>query len=102
MVVVKRSSPFIRLQLADDAKPALAREARRHGLSQTELASRLVEWVVRQSPVVQATVLNNIKNDMEDRLAEVLRDLAAPRNLPGAASPARPPARRSSIAARPY
>lgn len=73
---MKRSSPFIRLQIADDSKDSLAREARRHGLSQTELASRLVEWVVQQESVVQATVLNNIKNDMEDQLAEMLRSMA--------------------------
>ncbi|MDB5294320.1 MAG: hypothetical protein JWO31_303 [Phycisphaerales bacterium] len=74
---MKRSSPFIRLQIADDSKDVLARQARRHALSQTELASRLVEWLVLQKPVVQATVLNNIKNDMEDQLAEMLRSIAA-------------------------
>lgn len=81
---MKRSSPFIRLQIADDSKDTLARESRRHGLSQTELASRLVEWVVQQPPVVQATVLNNIKNDMEDQLAEMLRGLAVSKGLAGA------------------
>ena len=91
---MNRSAPFIRLQLADDAKPALAREARRHGVSQTALASRLVEWVVRQPPVVQATVLNNIKNDMEDRLAEVLRGLSASRDVASDTTPARPAGRR--------
>ena len=78
---MKRSSPFIRLQIADDSKDTLARESRRHALSQTELASRLVEWLVQQPPVVQATVLNNIKNDMEDQLAEMLRGLAVSKGL---------------------
>ncbi len=85
---MKRSSPFIRLQIADDSKDSLARESRRHGLSQTELASRLVEWLVQQPPVVQATVLNNIKNDMEDQLAEMLRGLAVSKGLVGADGPA--------------
>ena len=94
---MKRSSPFIRLQIADDSKDTLARESRRHGLSQTELASLLVEWLVQQPPVVQATVLNNIKNDMEDQLAEMLRGLAASKGLTGDASPARPPGQRSPV-----
>ena len=89
---MKSSAPFIRLQIADDSKDSLAREARRHGLSQTELASRLVEWLVKQQSVVQATVLNNIKNDMEDQLAEMLRSLAVSRGLAGDAADAPAPA----------
>ena len=93
---MKRSSPFIRLQIADDSKDTLARESRRHALSQTELASRLVEWLVQQPPVVQATVLNNIKNDMEDQLAEMLRGLAVSKGLAPEASERGTPARAGS------
>ena len=95
---MKRSSPFIRLQIADDSKDTLARESRRHALSQTELASRLVEWLVQQPPVVQATVLNNIKNDMEDQLAEMLRGLAVSKGLAPEAAERAPAARAGSRA----
>lgn len=73
---MKSSASFIRLQIAEDAKNALEKQARRHNMSQTELASRLVMWIVRQPQVVQATVLNNIKTDLEEELAHVLRDAA--------------------------
>ena len=103
---MKRTSPFIRLQISDDSKDSLARESRRHNLSQTELASLLVEWLVIQPPVVQATVLNNIKNDMEDQLAEMLRSLAASKGLVNESGevtvrPAGPPARSSPAGRKP-
>jgi len=57
----KPRSSFVRLQIAEDAKTALERQAARHGMSQTELASRVVAWLVRQPSVVQASILNNIE-----------------------------------------
>lgn len=84
----KPQSPFLRLQIAEDAKDALERQAARHKMSQTELASRLVSWIVRQSQTVQAAILNNIDRGLEEELAMSLRARAPGEN----AQTGKPPA----------
>ena len=89
---MKKKQPrptFLRLQIADDAKTALERQAARHGMSQTELASRLVTWLVRQSSVLQASILNNIDAGDPNRLstaAQMTARSAKKRTLAGKAS----------------
>jgi 1,2-phenylacetyl-CoA epoxidase catalytic subunit len=70
---VKSQSTFSRLQITEEAKSALARQSTRHGLSQTELASRLVTWLIKQPTVIQAAVLNNIDRGLQDELSQMLK-----------------------------
>ena len=70
---MKSQSTFLRLQIAEDAKTALERQATRHGMSQTELASRLVGWLVTQPQLIQAAVLNNINSTVDSDLSATLR-----------------------------
>ena len=70
---MKSQSTFLRLQIAEDAKTALERQATRHGMSQTELASRLVSWLVMQPQLIQAAVLNNINSTVDSDLSALLR-----------------------------
>lgn len=80
----KSHPTFLRLQISDDGKTALERQAARHGMSQTEIASRLVAWLVRQPPVVQASVLNNIDPGLQQDLAHVRRDMSTKPTTPAA------------------
>jgi hypothetical protein len=76
---MKAQSSYLRLQIADEAKNVLERQAARHGMTQTELASRLVSWLVQQSQVVQAAVLNNITPGEDLDVPKVLLAGAAAR-----------------------
>ncbi|QOV92206.1 hypothetical protein [Humisphaera borealis] len=73
MKTAKSEGTFLRLQIAEDAKTSLERQASRHGMSQTELASRLVGWLVGQPQLVQAAVLNNINSTVDADLSASLR-----------------------------
>lgn len=69
---MKSDASFVRFQIAGDAKNSLEKQAARHGMTQTELASRLVVWLVSQPQLIQAAVLNNIAPVVEEDLAGVL------------------------------
>lgn len=77
-LAMKVQSSFLRLQIAEDAKTALERQATRHGMTQTQLASRLVGWLVTQPQLVQAAILNNIAPDTDrDRSSALLAGIGA-------------------------
>lgn len=64
--------PFVRLTISSDAKSSLEKQATRHGMTQTELASRLLVWLIKQPQVIQAAVLNNITSTVEKDLVEAI------------------------------
>ena len=85
---MKSQSSFSRLQITEDAKASLARQATRHQVSQTELASRLIVWLVKQPTAIQATVLNNIDAGIQEQLSDMLQSAAERRST---AKPTRKP-----------
>jgi hypothetical protein len=65
-----------RLEVREDAKRALTRAADEYGTFESRLASRLVDWFVRQEPTVQAIVLGFYPERVEpDVAALILRHL---------------------------
>lgn len=86
---MKSPPSFIRLQIAEDAKSILEKQADRHGMSQTELASRLVTWLVKQPPLIQAAVLNNISSTVQEDLSKALLARAINSEKPAAAKRSR-------------
>ena len=65
-------APFVRLTVSSDAKTTLEKQATRHGMTQTQLASRMLTWLIKQPQVIQAAVLNNISSTVEKDLAQTL------------------------------
>ena len=68
----ERDAGFIRLQVDERAKQAMAKAAARHQMSQTELATLLVERLTRMPGVVQTYILNLDNKDAERAIAEHL------------------------------
>ena len=72
-----RDAGFIRLQVDERAKQAMVKAAAKHKVSQTELATILVERLNQLPGIVQTYILNFDDKDAERIIAEHLAGVEA-------------------------
>ena len=73
----QRDAEFIRLQVDDQAKRAINKAVAKHKMSQTELATLLVERLNQMPDAVQAYILNFADKEAERIIAGHLAGVPA-------------------------
>jgi hypothetical protein len=68
----------MRIETIPGARDELTKLCERTGMKQLAVVSRVIEWLTKQSDVVQASVLGIYPEDLRSKVAEILlKDMAA-------------------------
>jgi len=63
---------IVRIELTPSAKEHLTRIAKRNGMTQVAVTSRLLEWFATQSELVQAAILGHYPQAIQAEIADLI------------------------------
>jgi len=63
---------IVRIELTPGAKEHLTGIAKRNGMTQVAVTSRLLEWFAQQSELVQAAILGHYPHAIQAEIAELI------------------------------
>ena len=63
---------IVRIELTPSAKDHLTRIAKRNGMTQVSVTSRLLEWFATQSELVQAGILGHYPHAIQAEIADLI------------------------------
>src|SRR2546423_7577620 len=63
---------IVRIELTPSAKEHLTSIAKRNGMTQVAVTSRLLEWFATQSELVQAAILGHYPHAIQAEIAELI------------------------------
>jgi hypothetical protein len=69
---VQQSRIIVRIELTPSAKEQLTGVAKRNGMTQVAVTSRLLEWFATQSELVQAAILGHYPHAIQAEIAELI------------------------------
>ena len=78
----QQSRIIVRIELTHSAKDHLTAIAKRGGMTQVSVTSRLLEWFAEQNELVQAAILGHYPNAIQAEIAEmILKKMAKRKNF---------------------